>query len=151
MGSERLGPLSDCTENCRPILSSEMAPLDTIPQISDSNILTGCNIWSQVLQGYPMPRYTDWLTVSPKATWTSTSTCWCPKKETSSICWANWVGSTWSRRQEQIFETSRFEKKKTRRWVKFRPVIGIIYIWEFIPWNMLCIPSVNLSLHVVKH
>jgi hypothetical protein len=25
-GSERLGPLSDCTANCRPVLSSERAP-----------------------------------------------------------------------------------------------------------------------------
>jgi hypothetical protein len=46
-GSERLGPLSDYTANCRPVLSSERRPIDTIPQISDSNIPTGNNIWSQ--------------------------------------------------------------------------------------------------------
>jgi hypothetical protein len=47
-------------------------PTDTIPQISDSNILTENNIWSQVPHGYLIPRHTDQLTVSHKVTSTST-------------------------------------------------------------------------------
>jgi hypothetical protein len=39
--SERLGPVSDYTANCRPVLSSESVPIDTRPHISDSNIPTG--------------------------------------------------------------------------------------------------------------
>jgi hypothetical protein len=49
-------------------------PIDVRPQISD-NIPTGNNIWSQVPQGYSIPRHTDWLTdwltVSRKVTSTS--------------------------------------------------------------------------------
>jgi hypothetical protein len=37
-------------------------PIDARPQISDSNIQTGNNIWSQVPQGCSIPRHTDWLT-----------------------------------------------------------------------------------------
>jgi hypothetical protein len=48
-GSEQLGPLSDYTERGR--------PTDTRPQISDSNIPTGSNIWSQVSQGCSIPRH----------------------------------------------------------------------------------------------
>jgi hypothetical protein len=47
-------------------------PIDTRPQISDSNSPTGSNIWSQVPQGYSIPRHTDWLTISRKITLTST-------------------------------------------------------------------------------
>jgi hypothetical protein len=47
-------------------------PIDTRPQVSDSNIPTGSNIWSQVPQGYSIPRHTDWL-VSRKVTSTSTA------------------------------------------------------------------------------
>jgi hypothetical protein len=36
--------------------------IDTRPQLSDSNIPTGSNIWSQVPQGCSTPRHTDWLT-----------------------------------------------------------------------------------------
>jgi hypothetical protein len=46
-------------------------PTDTRPQISNSNILTGSNIWSQIPQGCSIPRHTDWLTVSRKVTSTS--------------------------------------------------------------------------------
>jgi hypothetical protein len=38
-------------------------PMDTRPQISDSNIPTGSNIWSQVPQGCSIARHTDWLSV----------------------------------------------------------------------------------------
>jgi hypothetical protein len=41
-------------------------PTDTRPQISDSNIPIGSNIWSQVPQGCSIPRHIDWLTVSRK-------------------------------------------------------------------------------------
>jgi hypothetical protein len=37
-------------------------PIDTRPQISDSNIPTGSNIWSQIPKGYSIRRHTDWLT-----------------------------------------------------------------------------------------
>jgi hypothetical protein len=37
-------------------------PTETRPQISDSNIPTGSNIWSQVPRGCSIPRHTDWLT-----------------------------------------------------------------------------------------
>jgi hypothetical protein len=47
-------------------------PTETGPQISDSNIPTGSNIWSKVPQGCSIPRHTDWLTVSRKVTSTST-------------------------------------------------------------------------------
>jgi hypothetical protein len=43
-------------------------PPETRPQTSDSNIPTGSNIWSQVPQGYSIPRHTDWLTVTRKVT-----------------------------------------------------------------------------------
>jgi hypothetical protein len=43
-------------------------PTETRPQISDSNIPTGSNIWSQVPQGCSIPRHTDRLTVSLKVT-----------------------------------------------------------------------------------
>jgi hypothetical protein len=46
-------------------------PTDTRPQISDSNIPTGSNIWSQVPQGCSIPRHADLLTVSRKVTPTS--------------------------------------------------------------------------------
>jgi hypothetical protein len=35
-------------------------PTETRPQISDSNIPTGSNIWSEVTQGCSIPRHTDW-------------------------------------------------------------------------------------------
>jgi hypothetical protein len=54
-GSALLGPLSDYTANCRPVLSSER------PHISDSNISTESNTTSQVPQGCSIPRHTDWL------------------------------------------------------------------------------------------
>jgi hypothetical protein len=41
-------------------------PIDTRPQISDSNTPTGNNIWSQVPQGYSIPRHSDRLTISHK-------------------------------------------------------------------------------------
>jgi hypothetical protein len=44
-------------------------PTDTRPQISDSNIPTGKNLWSQVPQGYSIPRHS----VRRKVTSTSTS------------------------------------------------------------------------------
>jgi hypothetical protein len=37
-------------------------PTETRPQLSDSNIPTENNIWSQVPQGCSIPRHTDWLT-----------------------------------------------------------------------------------------
>jgi hypothetical protein len=43
-------------------------PTETRQQISDSNIVTGSNIWSQVPQGCSIQRHTDWLTVSHKVT-----------------------------------------------------------------------------------
>jgi hypothetical protein len=43
-------------------------PTDTRPQISDSNIPTGSNIWLQVPQGCSISRRTYWLTVSSKVT-----------------------------------------------------------------------------------
>jgi hypothetical protein len=49
-------------------------PKDTRSQISDSNIPTGNNTWSQVPKGWSIPRHTDWLTVSSKVTSTSIST-----------------------------------------------------------------------------
>jgi hypothetical protein len=49
-------------------------PIDTRLHISDSNIPTGNNILSQVPQGCPIPRHTNWLTFSHKVTSTSTST-----------------------------------------------------------------------------
>jgi hypothetical protein len=47
-------------------------PTETRPQISDRNIPTGSNIWSQVPQGCSIPRHIDRLTVSRKVTSTST-------------------------------------------------------------------------------
>jgi hypothetical protein len=47
-------------------------PTETRPQIPDSNIPTGSNIWSQVPQGCSIPRRTDWLTVTRKVTLTWT-------------------------------------------------------------------------------
>jgi hypothetical protein len=44
------------------------------PQKQDRKFQTGSNIWSQVPQECPIPRHTDWLTVSRKVTSTSTST-----------------------------------------------------------------------------
>jgi hypothetical protein len=43
-------------------------PTETRPQISDSHIPIGSNIWSQVPQGCSTPRHTDWLTVNRKVT-----------------------------------------------------------------------------------
>jgi hypothetical protein len=47
-------------------------PAEIRAQISDSNIPTGSNIWSQVPQGCSIPRHIDWLidwlTVSRKVT-----------------------------------------------------------------------------------
>jgi hypothetical protein len=57
-GSERLGPLSDYTANCRPVLSSKRAPL-RYKTANFRQYPTGNNIWSQVPQGYSMPRHTD--------------------------------------------------------------------------------------------
>jgi hypothetical protein len=37
-------------------------PTYTSPQISDSNIPTGNNIWSQVPQRCSIPGHNDWLT-----------------------------------------------------------------------------------------
>jgi hypothetical protein len=49
-------------------------PIDTRPQISDSSIPTGNNIWLQVPQGCSIPRHTDWLAVSRKVVLTLTLT-----------------------------------------------------------------------------
>jgi hypothetical protein len=43
-------------------------PIDTRQQISDTNLQTGSNIWSQDPQGCSIPRHTDWPTVSHKVT-----------------------------------------------------------------------------------
>jgi hypothetical protein len=59
-------------------------PTDTRPQISDSNIPTGSNIWSLVPQGCLIPRHTDWL-VSRKVTSTSTSRCKLTSSQQSGI------------------------------------------------------------------
>jgi hypothetical protein len=68
-GSARLGPFSDCNVNCRPVFSSGRAhPIETRPQISDSNIPTGSNIWSRVPQGCSISRHTDLPNISRKVT-----------------------------------------------------------------------------------
>jgi hypothetical protein len=66
--SARLGPLSEYTTNYRPVLSSERAFHRNKTQISDSNIPTGSNIWSQVPRRCSIPRHTEWPTFSPKIT-----------------------------------------------------------------------------------
>jgi hypothetical protein len=50
-----------CKYSCSCIPSSRQRerPIDKRPQISDSNIPTGNNIWSQVPQGCSIPRHTD--------------------------------------------------------------------------------------------
>jgi hypothetical protein len=47
---------------------------ERIPQLSDSNIPTGSNIWSQVPQGCSTSRHTDWLTDWPTDSRKVTST-----------------------------------------------------------------------------
>jgi hypothetical protein len=46
-------------------------PTEPRPQISESNIPNGSNIWSQVPQGCSIPRHTDWQAVSRNVTSTS--------------------------------------------------------------------------------
>jgi hypothetical protein len=62
-----------CKLQTRPLVR-ERDPTDTKPQMLDSNIPTGNNIWSQVPQGYSIPRHINWLTVIRKVTSTSIST-----------------------------------------------------------------------------
>jgi hypothetical protein len=56
-GSERLGPLSDCTVD--PSSRQRGRPTETRPQLPDSNIPTGSNIWSKVTE---WARHQDILT-----------------------------------------------------------------------------------------
>jgi hypothetical protein len=78
-GSERLGPLSDYTQIADPSSRQRGRPTDIRPQISDSNIPTGNNIWSQVPQGYPISRHAVSRKVTSTSTSTSTSTISCFK------------------------------------------------------------------------
>jgi hypothetical protein len=70
-GSARLGPLSHCTANCRPVLSSERAPhryktatFRQQPSYRNQYLVTSSGVGST-------PRHTDWPTVSRKVTSTS--------------------------------------------------------------------------------
>jgi hypothetical protein len=70
----------------------------TRPQIPGSNIPTGSNIWSQVLQGCSIQRRTYWLTVSHKVTSNvqhcysyiiipSSETCWARSRDVLFFLW----------------------------------------------------------------
>jgi hypothetical protein len=65
MSPPRLWPLTDCSTNYKPVLSSERAPQDKEQRKKKSNI------WSWAPKGCPTPRHTGWLTVSRKVTSTS--------------------------------------------------------------------------------
>jgi hypothetical protein len=67
----RLWPLTDCTANCRPVLSSERAPKEKRKAIFREK-KGKSKIWSWAPKGCPTPRHTDWLTVSRKVTLTLT-------------------------------------------------------------------------------
>jgi hypothetical protein len=68
----RLWPLTDCTANCRPVLSSEKAPKEKRKAIFRRK-KGKSKIWSWAPKGCPTPRHTDWLTVSRKVTLTLTN------------------------------------------------------------------------------
>jgi hypothetical protein len=58
----RLWPLTDCTTNYRPVLSSQRAPQDKEQSNFPAKKIS--KIWSWASKGCPTPRHTDWLTVS---------------------------------------------------------------------------------------
>jgi hypothetical protein len=63
-GSERLGPVSDCTANCRAVLSSERVPHIKKKKCHSKHVISG-----HVSQnGGPTPGRTGRLTVGGKST-----------------------------------------------------------------------------------
>jgi hypothetical protein len=92
-GSERLGLLSDYTAIADSSSRQRGRPTETRPQISDSNIPTGSNIWSQAPQGCSIPRHSDWLTVSRKVTSTfdlRVTLVNCPTLEPDHLLFDDW-------------------------------------------------------------